>query len=175
VVIGAGPVGILAADSARALGASKVVFAARGARLAVVEKMGFESVDTEESDVVEAVRAVTTHGGASVVLDAAGTPEAIRLGLSLLARGGRCATVGIPTEDVQLDVSKLVLDELELVGVRASAGEMSPVLELMADGRVRGNELITHRYPLEDFATAMDVASRRVDGAIKVMIDMSLG
>lgn len=173
VVIGAGPVGILAADCARALGASKVVFAARGERLDVVEKLGFETVDTEEPNVVQLARSMT-RAGAGVVLDAAGTPASIQLGLAMLARGGRCATVGIPTDELQLDLSALVLDELELVGVRASAGEMGPVLDLMADGRVRANELITNRFPLDDFATAMDVASRRVNGAIKVMIDFSL-
>jgi 2-desacetyl-2-hydroxyethyl bacteriochlorophyllide A dehydrogenase len=174
VVIGAGPIGILAADCARALGASRVVFAARGARLDVVARLGFDTVDTGGPDPAAALRALVP-GGAQIVLDAAGTPETLRLGLAMLARGGRCATVGIPTRDVQLDLSALVLDELDLVGVRASVGEMSPVLDLMADGRVRGRELITHRFALGDFATAMDVAARRVDGAIKVMIDMSLG
>ena len=173
VVIGAGPVGILAADCARALGASTVLFAARGARLGVVEKLGFETVDTEKPDAVAAVREATS-GGAEVVLDAAGTPTSIRLALGMLARGGRVATVGIPTEAFQIDLSGLVLDELELAGVRASTGEMSPVLDLMADGRVRAKELISQRFPLEDFGTAMDVAVRRVDGAIKVMIDMSM-
>ena len=173
VVVGAGPVGILAADCARALGASRVVFAARGARIEVVGKLGFETVDTARPDVVAALRELVP-GGADVVLDAAGTPQSVPLALAMLARGGRCATVGIPTAEVQLGLSALVLDELELVGVRASAGEMRPALDLMADGRVRAGELITHRFPLRDFATAMDVTARRVDGAIKVMIDMGL-
>jgi len=173
VVIGAGPIGILAADCARALGASRVILAARGARLGVVSRLGFETVDTAQEEPVAALRALAP-GGADVVLDAAGTPESLRLGLGMLARGGRCATVGIPTREVCLDLSALVLDELELVGVRASAGEMTSVLDLMADGRVRGGELITHRFPLHDFAAAVDVAARREKGAIKVLIDMSL-
>ena len=173
VVIGAGPVGILAADCARALGASRVVFAARGTRLDVVEKLGFETVDTAHADPVDILRDMVP-GGADVVLDAAGTPQSIPLALAMLARGGRCSTVGIPTEEVQLDLARLVLDELELVGVRAVTGEMRSILDLMADGRVRGNELITHRFPLDDFATALDVMANRTDGAIKVIIDMSL-
>lgn len=172
VVIGAGPVGILAADCAWALGASQVVVAARGARMAVVRKLGFETVDTSEPGAVDRVTELTS-GGADVVLDAAGTPETMRMALAVLARGGRCSTVGIPTEQVQLDLSALVLDELELVGARAATGEMAPVLDFMADGRLRASELISHRFALEDFPTAMDVVTKRVDGAVKVMIDMS--
>lgn len=173
-VIGAGPVGLLAADAARTLGASRVVMAARGTRLGIVEKFGFESVDTAAGDPVAAFRA-KVPGGADVVLDAAGTPQTIPMGLAMLARGGRCSVVGIPTSDVTANLSALVLDELELVGSRAVRGEMAPVLDFIADGRVRARELITHRYPLSEFATALDVTDRRVDGALKVLIDMSLG
>lgn len=173
VVIGAGPIGILAGDCARALGASRVIFAARGARLDVVSKLGFEIVDTTLGDPVATVKDMVPLG-ADVVLDAAGTRESIPLALSMLARGGRCSTVGIPTEEVSVNLASLVLDELELVGVRAVTGEVQSVLDLMADGRVRGSELITHRFPLSEFAEGLDVMSNRTDGAIKVLIDMSL-
>lgn len=172
-VIGAGPVGLLAADAAHALGATRVVVAARGARLTVVEKFGFEAVDTRVEDPVAAFRE-RVPGGADIVLDAAGTPQSIPMALAMLARGGRCSTVGIPTSDVTADLSALVLDELELVGSRAVSGEMATVLEFLADGRMRSRELVTHRYPLSDFGTALDVTDRRTDGALKVLIDMSL-
>lgn len=173
VVIGAGPVGILAGDCARALGASRVIFAARGSRLDVVEKLGFETIDTNTKNPAAALKGMVPIG-ANVVLDAAGTPQSIPLALSMLARGGRCSTVGIPYEEVKIDLAPLVLDELELVGTRAVTGEVQSVLDLMADGRVRASELITHRFPLEEFATAFDVMANRTDGAIKVLIDMSL-
>ncbi|HWI32172.1 MAG TPA: alcohol dehydrogenase catalytic domain-containing protein [Microbacterium sp.] len=172
-VIGAGPVGILAAEAARTLGASRVVFAARGARLGVVESLGFEVVDTNVDDPAGAFRDVVGRG-ADVVLDAAGTPQSIPMALGMLAAGGRCATVGIPTSDVTASLSQLVLNELELVGSRAVTGEMAAVLDFIADGRVRAGKMITHRFPLADFGTALDVADRRTDGALKVLIDMSL-
>jgi 2-desacetyl-2-hydroxyethyl bacteriochlorophyllide A dehydrogenase len=173
-VIGAGPVGILAAEAARTLGAVRVVFAARGSRLGIVEKFGFETVDTDDGDPVTAFRDLVP-GGADVVLDAAGTPQTIPMALAMLARGGRCSTVGIPTEEVTMSLATLVLDELELVGSRAVTGEMASVLDFIADGRVRAGELVTHRFPLSDFATALDVVDRRIDGALKVLIDLSMG
>ena len=57
---------------------------------------------------------------ADVVIEAAGVPETLRWALAMLRRGGRCAAVGIPTVGVDIDMKPLVLDELELVGSRAS-------------------------------------------------------
>lgn len=172
-VFGAGPVGILAAEAARTLGASRVIVLGRGSRLDVVGKFGYEAVDTTVGDPVSAFRDLVPLG-ADVVLDAAGTDLSVPMSLDLLARGGRCATVGIPTTPVTADLSKLVLDELELVGCRAVSGEMRPTLDFISDGRVRAGELITHRYPLSGFAEALHVTDRRIDGAMKVLIDMSL-
>ena len=92
----------------------------------------------------------------------------------MLARGGRCSTVGIPTDAVEIPMAPLVLDELELVGSRAVAGEMQATLDFISDGRIRAGDIITHRYPLREFATALDVTDKRTDGAMKVLIDMSL-
>lgn len=169
VVIGAGPVGILAAECARALGASQVFLGARGARVEVAERLGYDVLDLGLPDPVGRFRS-SNPDGAHIVLDAAGVPSTIRTSLDLLARGGRCAAVGIPTDEVRLDVARLVLDELELVGVRAASGEMAPVLDMMADGRVRAKELITHRFPLTAFAEALETLTRRENGAIKVLI-----
>lgn len=172
-VIGAGPVGILAAEAARALGASRVIVAARGARLGVVDQFGYEVFDTTVPAGVAAFRDMVPDG-ADVVLDAAGTPHTVPMALEMLARGGRCATVGIPTEDVSLGLAGLVLDELELVGSRAVAGEMQATLDLINDGRIRAGEIITHRYPLQEFGRALEVTDKRIDGAMKVFIDLTL-
>ena len=96
------------------------------------------------------------------------------MALDMLARGGRCATVGIPTEDVSLGLAGLVLDALELVGSRAVAGEMQATLDFISDGRIRAGEIITHRFPLSEFARALEVTDQRIDGAMKVFIDLSL-
>ena len=172
-VIGPGPVGILAAEAARALGASRVIVAARGARVAVVEKFGYEVFDTNDPNGLDAFREMLPRG-ADVVLDAAGTPATVPMSINMLARGGRCSTVGIPTDAVEIPMAPLVLDELELVGSRAVAGEMQATLDFISDGRIRAGDIITHRYPLREFATALDVTDKRTDGAMKVLIDMSL-
>jgi L-iditol 2-dehydrogenase len=171
VVTGAGAVGLLAGDAATICGAARVVVAGRGQRLQKAAAMGFETVDTRAGDPVAAVRELTGGLGADVVLECAGVPETLTWAMAMLRRGGRCAMVGIPTEDVGLRLQPLVLDELELVGSRASAGEMRRVMPFVANGRVRVGELITHHFPLTEYAEALALFDDRSSGAIKIIIN----
>jgi len=54
--------------------------------------------------------------------------------------------------------------------VRAAAGEMPRAIRLVADGRIRLRELITHRFALDDFAEAYATFTERRDGALKVVV-----
>jgi len=128
-------------------------------------------VDTAGGDPVAAVRAMNGGLGADVVLECAGVPETIAWALGMLRRGGRCSAVGIPTEGVSIPMQKLVLDELELVGSRASAGEMRRVMPLVEQGRLRVRELITHRFALADYQQALDTFNDRSSGAIKIIVN----
>jgi L-iditol 2-dehydrogenase len=170
-VTGAGPIGLLAGDAARVRGAARVIVVGRGRRLIKAAELGFETVDTNAGDPVAEVRARTGGRGADVVLECAGVPETIAWGLRMLRRGGRCAVVGIPTRSVELALQALVLDELDLVGSRASAGEMRRVIPLVEDGRIRVRELITHRFPLSDYASALATFNDPASGALKIVVN----
>jgi L-iditol 2-dehydrogenase len=78
--------------------------------------------------------------------------------------------VGIPIAAVPLNIQPLVLDELELVGSRASAGEMRRVMPFVANGKVRVGELITHHFALSDYQEALDTFNDRTSGAIKIIV-----
>jgi L-iditol 2-dehydrogenase len=147
-----------------------VVVVGRGYRLEKAAAMGFETVDTNAGDPVAAVRELTGGLGADVVLECAGVPDTLTWAMAMLRRGGRCAMVGIPTEDVALRMQALVLDELELVGSRASAGEMRRVMPFVANGRMRVGELITHSFPLSEYEKALAVFNDRSSGAIKIIL-----
>jgi L-iditol 2-dehydrogenase len=175
VVFGPGPVGLLAADAALVRGAGRVIVVGKPSidcdRLELARDMGFEAVDYEGIDPVEAIREATGGLGADVILDCAGVPDTFRWSIAALRKGGRCAAVGIPVEGVDLDLQELVLYEKELVGVRATAGEMRHVIPLVANGRIRARKLISHRFPLEKFAEALDTFNERRGCAMKVIIE----
>jgi len=170
-VIGAGAVGLLAADAAIVCGAAKVIVVGRGYRLDLARKFGHDSVDTMATDPVAAVREATGGLGADVVLECAGVPETLTWAMEMLRKGGRCAVVGIPTEKVALAIQPIVLNELELVGSRATAGEMRRVIPFVENGRIRVQELITHHFPLSSYQEAIDTFNDRASGAIKIIVE----
>jgi L-iditol 2-dehydrogenase len=170
VVVGPGVMGLLVAECARALGAGRVIVVGRGERLARAAAMGHETVDFTAADPVATVRELTGGFGAEVALECSGAPEAVGQCAELLRRGGRVAVIGIPLEDARIPLQRIVLDEIEIVGVRAAAGEMPQAIALVAAGRIRLRELITHRFALEDFADAYRTFTERVDGALKVIV-----
>jgi len=171
-VTGAGAVGLLAGDAALVRGAARVIMIEPNpGRLARAAEMGFETVDARGDDPVAAVRAMTAGLGADVVLECAGVPVTVQWALAMLRRGGRCAAVGIPTVGVEVAMQRIVLDELELVGSRATAGEMRRVIPLVEQGRVRVADIITHRFPLAEYEQALATLNDQASGAIKIIIE----
>jgi L-iditol 2-dehydrogenase len=170
-IMGAGAIGLLSGDGARIRGAARVIVIERNpGRLAKAAAMGFETVDASAGDPVAIVREMTGGLGVDVVLECAGVPATVKLALGMLRRGGRCAAVGIPTQGVEIAMQRLVLDELELVGCRASAGEMRRVMPLVEQGRMRVREVMTHRFALADYAQALATFNDPASGAIKIIV-----
>jgi L-iditol 2-dehydrogenase len=170
VVIGPGVMGLLVAECAHALGAGRVIVVGRGQRLAKAAELGHETVDFTAGEPIAAVRELTAGTGADVVLECSGAADAAREAVEMVRKGGRIAVIGIPMEDARIPMQRLVLDEIDLVGVRATAGEMPRAIQLVATGRIRLGELITHRFGLDDFADAYATFTERRDGALKVVV-----
>lgn len=170
-VVGPGVMGLLVAECAQALGAGRVIVLGRGARLARAAELGYETVDVEAvEDPAAAVRDATGGRGSDVALECSGDAAALGRCVAMVRRGGRVAVIGIPQEDAAVPLQRVVLDEIEIVGVRAAAGEMPEVIALVAAGRVRLRELVTHSFALEEFPEAFRTFTERVDGALKVMV-----
>jgi L-iditol 2-dehydrogenase len=170
-IMGAGAIGLLSGDGARIRGAARIIVVERNpGRLAKAAQMGFETIDPSAGDPVAIVREMTAGLGVDVVLECAGVPATVQLALGMLRRGGRCAAVGIPTQGVEIAMQRLVLDELELVGCRASAGEMRRVMPLVEQGRMRVREVMTHRFALADYAQALATFNDPASGAIKIIV-----
>jgi len=171
-ITGAGAIGLLAGDAALVRGAARVIMLdPNPVRLAKASTLGFETVGRQVVDQAAEVRSRTGGLGVDVVLECAGVPAAVQLALAMLRRGGRCAAVGIPTAEVEITMQRLVLDELELVGCRATAGEMRHVIPLVAQGRMRVADITTHHFALSDYGRALSTLNDPASGAIKIIIE----
>ncbi|MGF3056704.1 NAD(P)-dependent alcohol dehydrogenase [Microbacterium sp. YY-01] len=163
-VSGAGPVGLLAAQVARAEGARDVVVSDISEfRLQAAQKLGFR---TENANEVDPEHSAPT---ADVLLECSGAPQALSQGLWRLRNGGRAAMVGMPKNDVSLALSRLNVRELSIFLVNRYAHTWPTAIAYVADGRVDVESIITHRFSLDDTEKALTL-SRTVSDSMKAII-----
>ena len=164
IVVGAGAIGLCAAQLARACGAGCVTIIGRGARLERARKFA----DTA------ALSAEPLFGTADLVVEFAGTADAARDAIRLARRGGRVVLGGATGQGVELsgvDLSWIVRGNLDVLGSIANPkGVSGRALELLDRRAVDVHALVTHRFPLEDFREAWETFVNRRDGAIRVML-----
>lgn len=170
VVLGPGPVGFFAFQCALALGAGRVIMVGSGDRLKKAAEMGAETVNHREADPVRAVREMTGGWGAEVVVDCAATKDSLVQAVEMTCKGGRVAYTGIPGEAPVLNYRKIVLEEMDVYGVRANPNAAVEVIPLFQRGAIRAEPLITHRFPLREYKEAYDTFVERRDGAILVSL-----
>ncbi|KRC52424.1 sorbitol dehydrogenase [Leifsonia sp. Root227] len=148
LISGAGPIGIVAAQVARAFGATEIVVSdIAPERLAVAARFGatrtFNPLDGEESPEVDAF------------IDASGAPQAVRAGILALRPAGRAVLVGMGADDSMLPVSRIQNNELVVTGVFRYANTWPLAIELVATGAVDLDALITSRHSLAQAGEAL--------------------
>ena len=168
LVLGTGPQGLMAILCAKALGAGRILAVGSGERLKKAEELGAIGISYKEGDVLAQIKALTNGLGVPAVLECAGTSDSIRLACLAASKGGVVSMIGIPHDDPALPIKRIVLDEVELIGNRANPNTAQEAIDLLVNGRVDPTPLMTHRFALKDFATALDVFEGRKEGAIKV-------
>jgi L-iditol 2-dehydrogenase len=160
LVTGAGPVGLLAAATARAFGAGSVTVSDFSEfRIGLARKMGFA---TETPDAA-------SDRTFDVLLECSGAPGALAAGMARLAPAGRAAMIGMPKQDVPLPLAELNVNEVSLSLVNRYNHTWPLAIELVSSGRIDVSELITHHFPLAESADALTLASR-VKDSIKAVI-----
>jgi L-iditol 2-dehydrogenase len=169
-VSGGGPIGLLAADAARAAGATTVALAepVERKRELAAERGADLVVDAAERDLAEAVR--EEHGaGADVVIEASGAEPAVAGTVDVARRGGTVVLVGLAAEaEVPLDVLAIVDKELDVHGSFRYANTYPTAVETLADGRVDAAGLIDFDADLDGVAAAFERAAD--PGTVKGMV-----
>ncbi|WP_327256507.1 zinc-dependent alcohol dehydrogenase [Streptomyces sp. NBC_01244] len=176
VVIGPGPIGLIGVQVARELGAQMVaLIGTRDDRLDIGRNFGADlTVNSRESDAVEAVRRATGGQGADIVLECSGAPTAVDDALHMAKRSGKVVLVGFFDRPVLADLNHAVMNGITIETVRGEgAGSVARAVSLAGRGRLRTSDLVTHHFGLEDIAEAFDTYAERRGNAIKVMLDVS--
>ncbi|OGO20669.1 MAG: hypothetical protein A2Z14_19070 [Chloroflexi bacterium RBG_16_48_8] len=171
-VIGPGLVGLITIQLAKAMGATDVIVVGRGPRLEMARELGADEViDYTAVDVVEQIQKLTGGDGVDCAFECAGTSLAVQTAIRCVKRGGRVALAGLTgNKPVELTTDRLVLDEIDVFGVRSSPNAYPELITLVGAGKVNVKKLVSRVYPLEQIEEAFDVFRRREGGAIRVVI-----
>lgn len=173
-VIGLGPVGLMAVQSALLMGAARVLCVdVVTDRLNRAEAIGGQAV--AGPDFRAAIRASTGGRGPDVVLEAVGSDETIDLALRVVRLGGRVSVVGVSqTTNFPFNLHMAQVKELEFaIGLCSVQYELKTLLPLAANGRFDFESIVSHRLPLSEGSGAYKMFAERQNGVSKILLDPS--
>jgi 2-desacetyl-2-hydroxyethyl bacteriochlorophyllide A dehydrogenase len=170
VVLGLGPVGLCAAQAARAAGAAPVIgIDSVEERLRIAADLGAEPVHLTEDDPREAVKRATDGRGVDAAIDAVGHPDALDLACRVTRKAGTVVAIGVYAERVQVHMGIVWIKALTLrTGLANVIGHVDRVLAMMAGGVLDPTPLVTHHMKLADASEAYEVYDRRE--ALKIVM-----
>jgi threonine 3-dehydrogenase len=127
-------------------------------------------LDPRSDDVVAAVLADTEGVGCDVSIETSGALAALQQGLKALRKGGRMVVAGTPTQPIQIEdgTRDLLKKEATIMGIhgREMFRTWETMERLITDLGVDPGVTITHRFALEDFGEAFDLALHAKGGKI---------
>ena len=175
LILGAGPIGLAALLISRDIGARTIVTDIVDDRLDAATRLGADRViRADREDVAVAVRAATEGRGADVTFEAVGGAQQTSLADAVRATAtrGRIVILGTFAKAPQpFPGYEFKNREITLLGSHGHPLTFAPTIDLVAQGRLRPADLITHRLPLAESKRAFDLLDTRADGVIKVILE----
>jgi threonine 3-dehydrogenase len=172
LVSGAGPIGLMATAVVRHDDVTRAGVAEPNPfRRELAMRMGATiAVDPRERDLGDVMRELGMVEGYDVVLEMSGNPKALRTALEVMAHGANMAVLGIPTEEVPLDLTEIVFKMLTIRGIYGrEMYETWYKMTVMLQSGLDIHPAITHRFGFRDYEAAFAAARSGESG--KVIMD----
>ena len=174
VVVGAGPVGLAAIQTARLAGAASVIAVDLAAfRLDHARRFGADHVINGNAGDVEAqIAALTTAGqGADVAIEAVGLPQTFDLCTRVVRPGGVVANIGVHGAPTTLHLEELWIKNITITTGLVDGTTVPMLLQLVQSGKVAGELFGTHEFRLHDMMSAYETFANAAEtNALKVVI-----
>ncbi len=176
VITGVGSIGLMAIPVARAAGAS-MVFAVdvNPQKLELAKRVGADATfSAVQPDLIDEIIARTGGDGVDVLLEMSGSGQAINNGLAMVRNGGVAALLGIPSDDVEINLAeRIIFKGLTVLGIngRRMFETWYQTQALVTSGRVDLTPIITHEMRFEDFDAAF--ALMKSGEAAKIVLHLA--
>jgi len=174
LVLGAGPIGNLVAQTAKGLGAAQVMITDVSTfRLDLARKCGVDfCVDPSRMDLGEELKARFGADMADGILECVGIDSTMDQAIRNARKGSDIIVVGVFGEDGKVDMGLVQDKELRLIGTLMYRKEdYITALDLLASRKVRVDGLISRHFPASDYAKAYEFIETQRDQSMKIMID----
>jgi len=174
VVIGCGPVGLMAVIGARHYG-SENLFAIDTVpeRLRMAKNFGAITIDASKENAVERIKEVTEGRGADAVMEAVGSGGAGKLAYDLIRPGGIISVVGV-CNDAHLSFSPVEAYNKNItytVGRCPARSMMDELTPFVQSKKVDFTSIVTHRMKLKEGVKGYDIFSNKKDNCLKVLLE----
>ena len=172
-VLGPGPGGLCFVQLARMRGAQRIfLVGTRRDRLELGGRYGADVlIHSREEDPVARILAETAGRGADLTIEACGVGEAVRQAFAITRKQGSVLIYGVFDKPVDgLDFQDMHRRELTIYGASGAPWSYPAAVDLIAGGRVRVREMVTHTFRLEEIERALAVAESREGGYIKGVV-----
>jgi alcohol dehydrogenase len=173
-IIGAGPIGLSALLTAQFCGPSEIIMIDPDEyRLRIAKKLGATLTISEKNEKATKVVMQKTHKqGVDVAIEAVGTPEAFDICQSIIAPGGYIANIGVHGKSVSLHLEKLWHENITLTTALVDTSSIPTLLKVFKSGNLKPDQLITHRFKLQDVLKAYKVFKDAANQhALKVILE----
>jgi 2-desacetyl-2-hydroxyethyl bacteriochlorophyllide A dehydrogenase len=174
LIFGAGPIGMLLMQAVRRAGAAQVVVTdLQQERLELGARLGADAtvLAGEDEDQRAALRELAPQGY-DMVIDATGVPTVVARCFDYVTPGGKLLLFGVCPEGATIPFRPFDLyrRDISVYGSFALNVTFGPAIELLRGGAVQVEPLISHRFPLERFPQALEMARTRSEPAMKIVI-----
>lgn len=151
VIIGAGPIGLLAAMAALSYQAVPILVDVVDERLEFARELGVEfTINSLKENAEKKVTEYTNGRKAELVMECSGANAAIRSTLDLVANAGRITLTGWPKVETPLPTDAITRKEVDIRGARTSAGEFEEAIELIYTGKVDARKILTKVVSIDE-------------------------
>lgn len=173
-VMGPGPIGLFAVQTAKVYGARKVILVGtRDSRLEVGKQLGADAtVNVRNENLAEKVKEITDGHMVDVVIEAVGKSAVWNDIVSILAPRARVGMTGLfGGQKCTVDFDPLVVNNVTIFNTLGGPSIWAEAIDLHERGLITAKPLITHRLPLSEFEKGIDIMRNRTDNAIKVVLE----
>lgn len=173
LIFGCGMIGLGVILACIRKGATVIAVDLDEKKLNLVKSFGVKYIiNAKDTDVVKRVKEITNGEGATVCIEAVGSPATYTTAIEAVAFAGRVVYIGYAKSDILFNTSLFVKKELNICGSRNVLYEFNPVVKMLEDKFISADALITKVYPMEETGIALEHWRDNPTEIIKILIDV---